>query len=51
MSETLYERLSGHDGISDFADSLLPKLQGDKQQGRFWKHRGDDGIAREAIIN
>lgn len=48
MSEkTLYERLGGHDGISGFADNLLPRLQGDTQLGRFWQNRGSDGIARE----
>lgn len=44
---TLYERLGGYDGISAFADDLLPRLQSDSQLGRFWQHRGNDGIARE----
>ena len=45
--ESLYERLGGYDGISSFANDLLPRLQGDSQLGRFWNDRGDDGIERE----
>lgn len=45
--KSLYERLGGYDGISAFADDLLPRLEGDAQLGRFWQNRGDDGIARE----
>ena len=44
---SLYERLGGYDGITAFANDLLPRLQGDSQLGRFWENRGDDGIARE----
>jgi|TARA_B100000315_G_scaffold244524_1_gene269200 hemoglobin len=48
MSEkSLYERLGGFDGITAFADDLLPRLQSDAQRGRFWQSRGDDGIKRE----
>jgi len=45
--QSLYERLGGYDGITAFADNLLPRLRADAQLGRFWEHRGDDGIARE----
>jgi hemoglobin len=45
--KSLYERLGGYDAMSAVADDLLPRLQADAQLGRFWKHRGDDGIARE----
>ena len=45
--KTLYERLGGYDGITAFTNDLLPRLQTDVQLGRFWKNRGDDGIARE----
>jgi hemoglobin len=45
--KSLYERLGGYDGLTAFANDLLPRLQTDSQLGRFWKHRGDDGIARE----
>ena len=44
---SLYERLGGYDGITEFVNDLLPRLQGDSQLGRFWQNRGDDGIARE----
>ena len=45
--QSLYVRLGGYDGITAFVEDLLPRLQADPQLGRFWKHRGDDGIARE----
>ena len=45
--ETLYDRLGGYDGISAFANDLLPRLQGDVQLGRFWENRGEDGVQRE----
>ncbi len=44
---TLYERLGGYEAISAVADDLLPRLQADSQLGRFWQHRGEDGIKRE----
>jgi len=44
---TLYERLGGQAAIVAFANDLLPRLQSDSALGRFWEHRGDDGIARE----
>ena len=48
MSEkSLYDRLGGYDGVTGFVNNLLPRLQGDSQLGRFWKHRGSDGIERE----
>lgn len=45
--KTLYDRLGGYDGITDFTNDLLPRLQADSQLGRFWKNRGDDGVKRE----
>jgi len=45
--DTLYARLGGYDAISAVADNLLPRLMGDEQLGRFWQHRGADGIQRE----
>lgn len=45
--KTLYERLGAYDGVIAFVNDLLPRLQADAQLGRFWKNRGDDGIARE----
>jgi hemoglobin len=48
MSEkSLYVRLGGYDGITAFANDLLPRLQADSQLGRFWQNRGDDGVASE----
>ena len=48
MSEkTLYDRLGGYEGIIAFVEDLMPRLESDAQLGRFWQHRGDDGIARE----
>jgi hemoglobin len=45
--KSLYERLGGYDGITAFTNDLLPRLQTDPQLGRFWKNRGEDGMARE----
>ena len=45
--KTLYERLGGYDAITAVVNDLLPRLQGDPQLGRFWAHRGADGVARE----
>lgn len=48
MSETtLYERLGGYNGIAAVADNLLSRLKNDSQLGRFWQHRGEDGVKRE----
>ena len=45
--KTLYERLGGYDAISAVANDLLPRLQKDSRLGRFWQHRGTDGVRRE----
>ena len=45
--KSLYDRLGGYDSITTFVHDLLDRLQADSQLGRFWQHRGDDGIARE----
>ena len=44
---TLYARLGGYDAIAAVADDLLPRLMADPQLGRFWQHRGEDGVRRE----
>jgi len=44
---TLYDRLGGYDAISAVAGNLLPRLMADDRLGRFWHHRGNDGIQRE----
>ena len=45
--KTLYERLGGYDAITAVANDLLPRLEADPQLGRFWAHRGEDGLKRE----
>src|SRR4029434_6720550 len=49
MSEenTLYARLGGYDAFAAVADNLLPRLRSDQRLGRFWAHRGGDGVRRE----
>jgi len=47
MSDSLYGRLGGYDAIVAVVDNLLPRLTSDPELGRFWKHRGDDGVRRE----
>jgi hemoglobin len=47
MSETLYARIGGYDAIAAVADNLISCLMKDPQLGRFWQHRGDDGVRRE----
>lgn len=47
MADVLYKRLGGYDAIAAVADNLLPRLMGDSQLGRFWKHRSEDGVRRE----
>lgn len=44
---TLYERLGGYEGITAFVNDLMPRIREDSQLGRFYRHRGDDGITRE----
>jgi len=45
--KTLYERLGGYDAICAVSNDLLARLQTDPQLGRFWAHRGEDGVKRE----
>ncbi|MBW2242859.1 MAG: group 1 truncated hemoglobin [Deltaproteobacteria bacterium] len=47
QEKSLYERLGGYDALSAVANDLLPRLIADPQLGRFWQHRGEDGVARE----
>ncbi|NQU49750.1 MAG: group 1 truncated hemoglobin [Planctomycetes bacterium] len=46
-SKSLYQRLGEYTGINAFVNDLLPRLKADGQLGRFWAHRGDDGVERE----
>jgi hemoglobin len=45
--QTLYVRLGGYDAIAAVADELLTRLKADRQLGRFWANRGEDGVRRE----
>jgi hemoglobin len=47
MTTTLYQRLGGYDAIAAVADALVTRLQADDLLGRFWLHRGADGVRRE----
>lgn len=44
---SLYERLGGYDAIAAVAHELVARVRADSQLGRFWQHRGEDGVARE----
>ena len=46
-ADSLYSRLGGYDAISAVVNDLIPRLVSDEQLGRFWAHRGDDGLQRE----
>lgn len=45
--KSLYARLGGYDAIAAVAANLLPRLSSDPALGRFWAHRGEDGVRRE----
>jgi hemoglobin len=45
--QTLYARLGGYDAIAAVVGELLGRLKADAQLGRFWLHRGQDGLKRE----
>jgi len=47
MTDTLYSRLGGYDGIAMFATTLVGQAQKDDLLGRFWENRGEDRIDRE----
>ena len=46
-TRALYDRLGGYDAINAVANNLLPRMMADPLLGRFWQHRGEDGLARE----
>ena len=46
-TKTLFERLGGYSAIAAVANDLVKRLRSDPQLGRFWAHRGEDGIMRE----
>ncbi len=43
-SDSLYNRLGGYDAVSAVIDDLMGRLIEDRQLGRFWANRGDDGV-------
>ena len=45
--ESLYKRLGGYSAISAVVDDLVDRLAKNKELGRFYEHRGIDGINRE----
>jgi hemoglobin len=49
MSEarSLYARLGGYDAVAGVANNLVSRLMSDGRLGRFWAHRGEDGVQRE----
>lgn len=47
MSDTLYSRLGGYDGIAMFSTNVVRQARQDDLLGRFWTNRGDDRNARE----
>lgn len=46
-SKTLYARLGGYDAIAALSENLVGRLMADQRLGRFWAHRGEDGLKRE----
>ncbi len=44
---TLYERLGGYDAIAAVTQDLMVRIKADSLLGRYYQHRGDDGIERE----
>jgi hemoglobin len=47
QSESLYARLGGYDAIRAVSENLVGRLMKDERLGRFWAHRGEDGVQRE----
>ena len=50
MTDSLYTRLGGYDGIALFATTLVSRARKDELLGRFWTNRGEDRIARECQL-
>ena len=46
-SKSLYTRLGGYDAIAAVSENLVDRLMADQRLGRFWAHRGEDGLKRE----
>jgi hemoglobin len=46
-TQSLYKRLGGYDAIAAVSKDFHLRLKKDPQLGRFWAHRGIDGMERE----
>jgi truncated hemoglobin YjbI len=46
-SKSLYARLGGYDAVAAVSENLVGRLMADERLGRFWAHRGEDGLKRE----
>jgi len=51
MSDTLYARLGGYDGIAAVVENLLLRLAKDPRLARFWQHRGEDGVRAKSSFS
>lgn len=47
MTNSLYTRLGGYDGIAKFSTDVVSLARKGDLLGRFWKDRGEDRNARE----
>lgn len=47
MTDTLYSRLGGYDGLAMFSTTVVGLARKDDLLGRFWTNRGEDRNARE----
>ena len=47
MTDSLYSRLSGYDGLAMFSTTVVGLARQDDLLGRFWANRGEDRNARE----
>jgi hemoglobin len=50
MTDSLYSRLGGYDGIVMFSTTLVSQARKDELLERFWLNRGEDRIAREVQL-
>lgn len=48
--QSLYQRLGGYDAIAAVTKDVAGRLMEDDKLGRFWAHRGGDGIEREVQL-
>lgn len=47
MTDSLYSRLGGYDGLAMFSTTVVGLARQDDLLGRFWTNRGEDRNARE----